>query len=82
MGVSHCIGELKVMCFCSLMLLMAPMTMVAGTLNSMMPRSTDVGYERRFWVLIVSSKDIEGDWYYLWFCFVLSLNFNIFKEGL
>ena len=50
-GVSDCIREVKVVCFCWVILVMASMTVVVGatfgTLNSMMPRYTDVGYDRR-----------------------------------
>ena len=60
MAVSDCIRELKVMCFCWLMLVMASITAVVGassrTSNSMMPRCTVVGYERKFCDLIVSVK--------------------------
>ena len=60
MGVSDYMGELKVMCFCFLMLVMASKTAVDGdlfgTLNSMMPRCTDVEYERRFFGLALPSK--------------------------
>ena len=52
-----------------------------GTLNLMMPRCTDVGYERRSWGLVVL-KDLEGDWYYLWFCLGLDFNCKISKEEL
>ena len=47
------------MCFCLLILVMASMIAVEctsfGTLNLMMPRCTDVGYERRFWVSCLQS---------------------------
>ena len=51
MGVSDCMGDLKVTCFSSLMLVMISMTAVEGalfgTFNWMSPRHTDVEYERR-----------------------------------
>ena len=50
-GVSDCMGEWKAMNLGSLVLVMASMTLlevaIFGTLNLMMLRCTDMGYERR-----------------------------------
>ena len=74
------------MCFCLLMLVMASITVVMGasfrTLNSMMPRCTDVGYERRFCGLFCVFKDVGGNGYNLWFCLVLEFYCKVSKEGL
>ena len=60
MGVSDCNRELKMTCLGWLMFVMASMTEEEGasfgTLNSMMPKCVDVGQERRFSGLVVSSK--------------------------
>ena len=46
MGASDCMGELK-------------RVLHFGTLNLMMPGCTDVGYERRFWGLVMSLKMVK-----------------------
>ena len=52
MGASDCMGELKVMCLGLVVLVMTVVEVALfGTLNSMMLRWTDVGYERRSRVL-------------------------------